>query len=65
MANPDRFPQAEITITLTGEEWTVILARCCGQAFSMKGRATYALASDKLGRQLLAAQKRSQLEIVK
>ena len=60
-----RFPKADVTVTLTGEEWTTILgaltwvdATTRDAALSPKGRAVYHRAGNKLGEQVLAAQKR-------
>jgi hypothetical protein len=49
------FPDMDVPVTLTGEEWTTLLARIAGYPFSNKGEAVYKTATDKLTKQLLDA----------
>jgi hypothetical protein len=57
----DKFPDADVTITLKGREWAAILGRIDRPAqLSAFGRRTYSEAAGKLGTQLLDAQARIQ-----
>jgi hypothetical protein len=49
------FPETDVPVTLTGEEWTTVLARMIRADLSPKGRAVYHAATKKLQAQLLAA----------
>ena len=49
------FPDMDVSVTLTGEEWTVLIARWIRKPLSEKGEAIYHNASKKLREQLLAA----------
>ena len=49
------FPDMDVSVTLTGEEWTTFLARFCGKSLSAKGEKIFHNASKKLQQQLLAA----------
>ena len=51
------FPKADVTVTLTGEEWFIILGKLVDRDLSKKGMALYHEASRKLGKQLLEAQR--------
>lgn len=47
-----RFGLAEHSITLTGEEWTAILAKLIGRGLSLKGTKAYNRAAGKIQTQL-------------
>lgn len=49
------FPDMNVPVTLTGEEWTTLLARIAGRSLSAKGCRVYNSAARKLKDQLLAA----------
>jgi len=49
------FPDMEIPVTMTGEEWTVLLACIAKMPLSAKGEMIFFNASNKLQEQLLAA----------
>ena len=56
----DRWGVTEVTVTLTGEEWTAVLARIAHStphegALSDLGAAVYNRASGKISKQLLAS----------
>jgi hypothetical protein len=65
MPNPDRFPKMDVPVTLTGEEWTAVLARLIRRELSPEGAKIYNRATGKIQDQILAASRRSQMEIVK
>lgn len=52
-----KFPQAPVTVTLTGTEWTTIMARLAvgERSLSRTGRAIYRDAARKLADQVVAA----------
>ena len=49
------FPDMDVSVTMTGEEWVVLLCRIVGQPLSEKGGEIYCNAADKLQKQLTAA----------
>lgn len=49
------FPDMDVSVTLTGEEWMVFLCRTLQQPLSEKGREIYEVACEKLTEQLNAA----------
>lgn len=49
------FPEAEVSVTMTGAEWTALLGRIAGYSFSASGRSIYRSAAKKLQEQLTAA----------
>lgn len=51
------FPKNPVKVTLTGEQWTTILARLArpSDGLSLRGRAVYRAAADSLAAQLKAA----------
>jgi hypothetical protein len=51
------FPKRRVSVTLTGEEWVMLLARILGKEMSLKGAKVYRSAADKLNKQLLEASK--------
>jgi hypothetical protein len=55
---PAPFPDAEIPITLTGSQWTAVLARIVRRSLSDKGQRLYREAATRLQTQLLAASDR-------
>jgi hypothetical protein len=48
------FPKRDVTVTLTGEEWTTLLARMINRELSAKGAKVYRQATTKLQQQILA-----------
>jgi hypothetical protein len=59
MSVPTPFPLADVSVTLTGYEWTAILGRIARpNDLSEFGRAQYREAASKLREQLLAASAR-------
>ena len=59
MTPQDRFPKMDVPVTLTGEEWTVVLGRILQRQLSPAGVVIYNRAATKLQDQLLAASKKS------
>lgn len=49
------FPDMDVSVTLTGEEWTALLAKLTSRGLSAKGIRVYDSAARKLQAQLLAA----------
>lgn len=49
------FPDMDVPVTLTGEEWTALLGRMVDKRLSKKGETIYRNACMKLQSQLLAA----------
>lgn len=49
------FPEMDVPVTLTGEEWTAVLGRLLRRELSPKGAKIYNGACTKLQEQLLAA----------
>lgn len=49
------FPEMDVPVTMTGEEWTALLGRLVRRPLSPKGEITYKRATEKLQAQLLAA----------
>ena len=56
-ARPKPFHKRRVTVTLTGEEWTTLLARILHRELSLKGEQVYRKAADKLNKQLMKASK--------
>lgn len=53
------FPAMDVTITLTGTEWTAVLARLVRRELSPEGAKIYNAAAGKMQEQLLAASRAS------
>ena len=53
----DRWGSTDVAVTLTGEEWTALLARTLRQEMSPLGAKIYNRAAGKLQAQLLASSK--------
>ncbi len=51
----DRWGQSEVTVTLTGEEWTALFADAARRKLSAMGVGVRKRASRKLGAQLVAS----------
>ena len=49
------FPEMDVSVTMTGEEWVVLMARIVGKPLSKKGGKIYTIACIKLTDQLTAA----------
>jgi hypothetical protein len=49
------FPDMDVSVTMTGEEWTALLGRLISRELSKKGERVYLSATTKLKNQLLAA----------
>jgi hypothetical protein len=49
------FSERDVSVTLRGDEWAVLLAKIGGKPLSAEGRCIYAAGAKKLGDQLLAA----------
>lgn len=49
------FPKADVPVTLTGEEWTTVLAKLAGRPLSKIGAGIWKSAATKMQAQILAA----------